>query len=120
MERSRNYNDKPIFYGINFISNINIPRFASRLFESRSLFDILRTTYQIMVKGGEQKKGAIKADSKIAQHLSVKPGHPVLHLEQKFDTSKPAFSSTHQFIVIPKDRQFMGYFDADKYKCQDQ
>ncbi len=71
MERIRNYNDRPIFYNINFIPNINIPRFASRSLENRSIFDILRTKCQIIVKGGEQKIRAIKADSIIAQHLSV-------------------------------------------------
>jgi len=91
MERLRFFNDKPIFYDINYIPNINMPRFTTRSFEDRSLFDILRKSYQIEIKGGEQKIRAIEADATIAKYLSVKSGHPVLHLERKFDTNRPGF-----------------------------
>ncbi len=91
MERIRFFNDKPIFYDINYIPNINMARFTSRAFENRSLFDVLRKVYQIDIKGGEQKIRAIMADEKIARHLSLKSAHPVLHLERKFDTNRPGF-----------------------------
>lgn len=91
MERLRFFNEEPIFYDINYIPNINLPRFTSRSFENRSLFDILRKNYSLEIKGGEQKIRAIKADSNIACHLTVKEGHPVLHLERKFDTNRPGF-----------------------------
>lgn len=110
MERIRYYNDKPIFYDINFIPNINIPRFTSRSFENRSLFDILRTTYQIEIKGGEQKIRAIEADSLIAKHLSVKPGHPVLHLERKFDTNKPGFFIYSSIFCNTEEQAVYGIF----------
>jgi GntR family transcriptional regulator/GntR family frlABCD operon transcriptional regulator len=110
MERIRYYNEKPIFYDINFIPNINIPRFTSRSFENRSLFDILRTTYQIEIKGGEQKIRAIEADSIIAQHLSVKPGYPVLHLERKFDTNKPGFFIYSSIYCNTEEQAVYGIF----------
>jgi GntR family transcriptional regulator/GntR family frlABCD operon transcriptional regulator len=110
MERIRYYNDKPIFYDINFIPNINIPRFTSRSFENRSLFDILRKTYQIEIKGGEQKIRAIEADSLIAKHLSVKPGHPVLHLERKFDTNKPGFFIYSSIYCNTEEQAVYGIF----------
>jgi GntR family transcriptional regulator/GntR family frlABCD operon transcriptional regulator len=110
MERIRYYNDKPIFYDINFIPNINIPRFTSRSFENRSLFDILRTTYQIEIKGGEQKIKAIEADSIIARHLSVKPGYPVLHLERKFETNKPGFFIYSSIYCNTEEQAVYGIF----------
>ncbi len=91
MERLRFFNDLPIFYDINFLPNINLPRFTSRSFENRSLFDILRTVYRIEIKGGEQMIRALKADKETAAYLKVEAGHPVLHLERKFETNRPGY-----------------------------
>jgi GntR family transcriptional regulator/GntR family frlABCD operon transcriptional regulator len=110
MERIRYYADKPIFYDINFIPNINIPRFTSRSFENRSLFDILRTTYQVEIKGGEQKIRAIKANTIISQHLQVKSGHPVLHLERKFDTNRPGFFIYSSIYCNTEEQAVYGIF----------
>lgn len=88
MERLRILDEKPIFYDINFLPNINLPRFTSRSFENRSLFDILRRFFNIQVTGGEQKLSAIKADGHIGKYLNVKKGHPVLHLERKIATNR--------------------------------
>ncbi|MGW8314059.1 MAG: GntR family transcriptional regulator, partial [Bacteroidales bacterium] len=55
MERLRLINDLPVFYDITLLPNLNLPRFTSRTFENRSLFEILRKYYQIQVTGGEQK-----------------------------------------------------------------
>ncbi len=110
MERIRYYNDKPIFYDINFIPNINMPRFTSRIFENRSLFDILRKNYQIEIKGGEQKIRAIEANITIAQHLSVKVGHPILHLERKFDTNRPGFFIYSSIYCNTKEQAVFGIF----------
>ena len=110
MERIRFFNDKPIFYDINFIPNINIPRFTSRSFENRSLFDILRKIYQIEIKGGEHKIRAIKADPKIADYLLVKSGHPVLHLERKFDTNRPGFFIYSSIYCNTEEQAVYGLF----------
>ncbi len=110
MERIRHFNDKPIFYDINFIPNINMPRFTSRLFENRSLFDILRKIYQIDIKGGEQKIRAIEADSIISKYLSVKSGHPVLHLERKFDTNRPDFNIYSSIYCNTEEQAVYGIF----------
>ncbi len=88
MERLRLFNKDPIFYDINFIPNINMPRFTSRNFENRSLFDILRQHYRIRIKGGEQKLRAIGSGKKISRYLNLPVGDPVLHLERKFDTDR--------------------------------
>ena len=110
MERIRFFNDAPIFYDINYIPNINLPRFTSRSFENRSLFDILRKTYQIEIKGGEQKIRAIEAFDAIAAYLSVKPGHPVLHLERKFDTNRPGFYIYSSIYCNTEEQAVYGLF----------
>jgi DNA-binding GntR family transcriptional regulator len=110
MERIRYFNEKPIFYDINFIPNINLPRFTSRSFENRSLFDILRKTYQIEIKGGEQKIRAIIVDKKIAGYLGVLPGHPVLHLERKFDTNRPGFFIYSSIYCNTEEQAVYGLF----------
>jgi len=110
MERLRFINDKPIFYDINFIPNINMPRFTSRSFENRSLFDILRKTYQIEIKGGEQKIRAIEAGSAIAHYWSVNSGHLVLHLERKFDTNRPGFYIYSSIYCNTEEQAVYGLF----------
>jgi len=110
MERIRFFNEKPIFYDINFIPNINLPRFTSRSFENRSLFDILRKNYQIEIKGGEQKIRAIPANLKIAGYLAVKSGHPVLHLERKFDTNRTGFFIYSSIFCNTEEQAVYGLF----------
>jgi len=91
MERLRLVDEQPVFYDINHIPNINLPRFSSRSLENKSLFETLRTNYQIEVKGGEQKLKAIKADQLIGQLLGLKIGEPVLSIERKLNTNREGF-----------------------------
>lgn len=91
-ERIRLINNKPIFYDISYIPNINIPRFTSRSLKNNSLFEILRKYYQIDIKGGKQRIRAVKADEKICKFLNLDKDHPVLHLERKIDTNRVNFS----------------------------
>lgn len=88
MERLRFVNGQPVFYDINHIPNINLPRFTSRSFENKSLFEILRTQYQIEIKGGQQKLKALKADDTIGKLLNIKKGDPVLYVERKLFTNR--------------------------------
>lgn len=88
MTRLRLLNEEPIFFDINFIPNINLPRFTSRNFENRSLFEILRRAYQIEIKGGEQNIKAINADNNVSTWLKIRHGDPVLHMERKFVTNR--------------------------------
>jgi DNA-binding GntR family transcriptional regulator len=89
MERVRFLEDEPIFYDISFIANINLPRITSRQFENKSLFNVLRDSYGIEIKGGEQRIKAIPADHRISSLLHLKKGQPVLHLERKMVTNNP-------------------------------
>jgi len=88
MERIRLVNEKPIFYDITYLPNINLPRFCSRKFEDRSLFEILRKNYQIEVTGGKQRIRAINADKAINSYLKIKNNRPVLHLERMIETNR--------------------------------
>jgi GntR family transcriptional regulator/GntR family frlABCD operon transcriptional regulator len=87
MERVRLLENEPVFYDINFIANINLPRITARNFENKSLFSILRDHYNIEIKGGEQRIKAIPATARIGKFLRIKKSHPVLHLERKMETS---------------------------------
>jgi DNA-binding GntR family transcriptional regulator len=89
MERVRFLEDKPIFYDISYIANINLPRITSRQFENKSLFRILRDHYGIEIKGGEQRLKAIPSNLKISRLLHLKKGQPLLHLERKMETNNP-------------------------------
>ena len=75
-ERLRFLNNDPIFYDISFMPNINMPRFTSLKLEDRSLFDVLRSNYQIEIKGGEQNLKAIIADNNISNFLKDKTRQP--------------------------------------------
>jgi DNA-binding GntR family transcriptional regulator len=90
MERLRLLDDSPIFYDINYIANINLPRITARQFENRSLFRILRDHYSVEIKGGEQRIKAISAPAMISGYLGIGRGQSVLHLERKMETNNPA------------------------------
>ena len=92
MERLRYVENEPVFYDINHLPNIYLPRITNRSFENKSLFEMLRKHYQIEVTGGEQKLKAIKPTKQIRQLLQLKSGQPVLHIERKLKTNKENFN----------------------------
>lgn len=92
MERLRYVDEVPVFYDINHLPNIYLPRITKRSFENKSLFEILRKHYQIEILGGEQQLKAQKPDRKIKQMLQLKAGQPVLHIERKLTTNKEGFN----------------------------
>ncbi len=92
MERLRFVDDEPVFYDINHLPNIYLPRITNRSFENKSLFEILRKNYQIEILGGEQKLKAIKPDKHIKKLLKLKTGQPVLHIERKLTTNRENFN----------------------------
>lgn len=110
IERLRIMNKQPIFYDITLVPNVNLPRFTSRNFTNRSLFEIMRTSYQIEVTGGEQKLMAITADKKIQQYFNVVAGHPILRLDRKMETSKEGFSFYSQVFCNTSDYGLYGTF----------
>lgn len=110
IERVRLINDVPIFYDITMIPNLNLPRFTSRTFENRSLFDILRKQYQIEVKGGEQKILAITADERIRHHFGIKKNHPILRIDRRLETNRPGFSFFSQIYCNTTNYSLTGRF----------
>jgi GntR family transcriptional regulator/GntR family frlABCD operon transcriptional regulator len=92
MERLRYVDEVPVFYDINHLPNINLPRITNRSFDNKSLFEILRQHYQIEILGGEQKLKAIKPNAKIRNLLRLKSGQPVLYIERKLTTNKDHFN----------------------------
>ncbi|MDF1575392.1 MAG: GntR family transcriptional regulator [Bacteroidales bacterium] len=110
MERLRLINDRPVFYDITMIPNLNLPRFTSRTFENRSLFEILRKNYQLEVKGGEQKIQAITADERIRKHFAVARDHPILRIDRKMETNRVGFSFFSQIFCNTSDYSLTGRF----------
>ncbi|RIH64183.1 GntR family transcriptional regulator [Mariniphaga sediminis] len=92
MERLRYVDGKPVFYDINHLPNMNLPRFTSRSFENKSLFEVLRKHYQVTILGGEQQLKAIIPDKKIRTLLRLKNGQPVLYIKRKLFTNKEGFN----------------------------
>jgi GntR family transcriptional regulator/GntR family frlABCD operon transcriptional regulator len=104
MERLRFVEEEPVFYDVNHLPNIFLPRITQRSFENKSLFEILRQNYQIEILGGEQKLKAVKPTVQLRQLLRLKPGQPVLYIERKLYTNKADFNI---YSTI--------YFNSDKH-----
>lgn len=92
LERTRIVDGSPVLYEISYIPNINIPRFPQKSFENKSLFDVMRSNYDIEVIGGNQKIMAIQANKEISNYLNIKEGDPILKLERKLETSRSGYS----------------------------
>ena len=103
MERLRYVENEPVFYDVNHLPNIYLPRITQRSFENKSLFEILRKHYQIEILGGEQQLKAVKPSVKLRQLLKLKPGQPVLHIERKLSTNKENFN-IYSSIVFNSDK----------------
>lgn len=110
MTRLRLLNNKPIFYDISYIPNINLPRFTTRNFGNKSLLDIMRKAYQVEVKGGEQKIKAIHAHEDICSYLQLDCRHPVLHLERKLMTNTPELNIYSSIYCNTEDHAIYGTF----------
>ena len=92
LERQRIVDGEPVLYEVTYIPNINIPRFLQKNFENKSLFDVMRQSYNIVVKGGRQKIMAIPAGKVINRYLQIEQGKPILKLDRKLETNRPDYS----------------------------
>ncbi len=110
MERLRLINEVPVFYDITMIPNLNLPRFTSRSFENKSLFEMLRLHYHIQVKGGEQRILAMHADERIQKHFGVSGNHPILRLDRKMETNRRGFAFYSQIYCNTSDYSLIGRF----------
>ncbi len=109
-ERLRVLDGEPVLLDITMLPNIGIPRFAALNMEDSSLFDILRTRYQITVTGGEQQLFAIAADRHLREHLHVRQGHPVLQLNRRIETGRPDFCIYSRIFCVTGKYGLSGTF----------
>lgn len=109
-ERLRFINNRPVFFDITMLPNINLPRFTARNLENQSLFNILRQHYQLEMKGGEQRIFAIKADKRLIDHFDVKSGHPVLQLDRKIETNRVGMHLYSQVFCNTQEYALFGTF----------
>ena len=110
MERLRYVEGVPVFYDINHLPNLYLPRITGRSFDNKSLFEMLRKHYQIEILGGEQKLKAIKPDEKIIQLLCLQNDQPVLHIERKLTTNKPGFNIYSTIYFNSEKHSIFGSF----------
>lgn len=92
MSRLRFIGNMPVLYEITNLPNINLPRFCNRNFDNKSLFNTLFKYYNIEVVGGEQKIWALPASGEICELLKLDSGQPILHLQKRYETSRPHFN----------------------------
>ncbi|MDR3261950.1 MAG: GntR family transcriptional regulator [Tannerella sp.] len=109
-ERLRLLGGMPVFFDITMLPNIQLPRFLDYDLENRSLFDSLRTQYQIVVTGGTQQLFAIRADKRLQEYLNVRAGHPVLQLNRKIETSRPGFHIYSRIFCVTQKYGLTGRF----------
>jgi GntR family transcriptional regulator/GntR family frlABCD operon transcriptional regulator len=110
MERLHYVEGKPVFYDINHLPNLNLPRFTSRSLENKSLFEVLRKNYQVNILGGEQQLKAIVPDEKIKKLLQLKKGQPVLYIERKLTTNKEGFNIYSTIYFNSEKHSIFGSF----------
>jgi GntR family transcriptional regulator/GntR family frlABCD operon transcriptional regulator len=110
MERLRYVDEIPVFYDINHLPNIYLPRITNRSLENKSLFEMLRKHYQIEILGGEQKLKAVKPTEKIRLLLQLSSDQPVLHIERKLSTSKPGFNIYSTIYFNSEKHSIFGSF----------
>jgi GntR family transcriptional regulator/GntR family frlABCD operon transcriptional regulator len=75
-----------------YIPNLNLPRFCSRPFVNGSLFETLNVNYSIEITRVEQDMRAILAEKKVADHLRIDEGSPLLLIYLKFYTKNEHLS----------------------------
>ena len=109
-ERLRLVNGEPGFFDITMLPDNKLPRFAEYDLENRSLFDSLRTRYQIVVTGGTQQLFAIRADKRLQEYLNVRAGHPILQLNRKIETNRPGFHIYSQVFCATQGYGLIGTF----------
>jgi DNA-binding GntR family transcriptional regulator len=109
-ERLRLLDGVPVFFDITQLPNIRLPRFLEYDLENRSLFDSLRTQYQIVVTGGTQQLFAIRADKRLQDCLNVRAGHPILQLNRKIETNRPGFHIYSRIFCVTQKYGLIGRF----------
>ena len=109
-ERLRLVDGVPVFYDITMLPHIHLPNFLKYNLENKSLFDTLRSQYQLIVTGGIQQFFAIRADKRLQESFQVNAGHPILQLNRKIDTNRPGFHIYSQVFCVTQRYGLIGTF----------
>jgi len=109
-ERLRLLDDVPVFYDITMLPNRNLANFLKLDLENKSLFDTLRSQYQIIITGGIQQIYAIRAEKRIQDAFNVSAAHPILQLNRKIDTNRPGFHIYSQIFCVTQRYGLIGEF----------
>ena len=109
-ERLRLLDGVPVFYDITMLPNMNLQGFLKYNLENKSLFDTLRSQYQIIVSGGIQQLFAIRADKRLQESFNVNAGHPILQLNRKIDTTRVGFHIYSQVFCVTQRYGLIGTF----------
>ncbi len=88
-ERLRLVNNKVIFYERIALPADEVPDFHQQTLENRSLFEVLRNRYNVIVKGGEEKVWATNAVAPLTNIMRIAPKTPILRLEKRIETNRP-------------------------------
>jgi len=91
LERKRIVDSNPVLYEISYLPNINLPRFVQKSFTNKSLFEVLRSTYQIEVMGGHQRIRAQVASVTVRSYLDLAEGDAILCLQRVIETNRVDF-----------------------------
>lgn len=89
LERIRLVSNEVIFYEKIALPAHEVPDFHKQKLENRSLFGVLRSRYNVIVKGGEEKVWATAATHPLTDIMRIDPGTPVLRLEKRIETNRP-------------------------------
>ncbi len=91
LERKRIVDGSPVLYEISYLPNINLPRFVQKSFLNKSLFEVLRSAYQIEVMGGHQRIRAQVAPIAVRNYLDLTEGDAILCLQRVIETNRVDF-----------------------------
>lgn len=109
-ERLREIGGAPMFFDITMLPNRGLPKFTSLNMDNMSLFESLRTHYQIIVTGGTQQLFAIKADKRLKDFFNIPSGHPILQLNRRIETNRKDFYIYSQVFCVTQGYGLTGSF----------
>lgn len=89
LERLRRVKGEVIFYEKIALPADELPHFPKQKLDNRSLFEVLRQRYNVIVKGGEEKVWASAATSPLTEIMGIEAGTPILRLEKRVETNRP-------------------------------
>lgn len=91
LKRLRLVDNEPVMLENTYLPDLYIEDFLRQKFVDGSLFQLLKSQYNIEIKGVEQELRAINAEADLATNLAIEPNQAVLHVQRKYITNKKDF-----------------------------